>query len=279
MEAVRESATNRRLTEFCIQLLNRSDWLVAKKLFDMNDGRRLLIGSLLLFFFSLSYEHLSSEPLKNPLSVTTSLPHHFLIWKYLCMFLCLPAGGRSYRKTSAAATAVTQKPPMGRRDASTPPPPPAGPPAVAVVRRSQVCLSTFYKECSETAEPDWPAERNGRWAGPRNAAARNKDVDENSNEVMSPGRAGLAGKLQQLLTPTRHRVSVRRAASVDDRRRGGGGTAARRQSRKVAETLLKAKDRLVNATSEVPHSPHLPFLVFASNIFYDVTVGLFISLK
>ncbi|XP_075901883.1 DENN domain-containing protein 4B isoform X4 [Nelusetta ayraudi] len=165
-------------------------------------------------------------------------------------------GGRSYRKTAAA---VTQKPPLGRRDVPTPPPPPAtlGPPAGAVVRRSQVCLSTFYKECSESAEPeaDWPREeRNGRWAGPRAAAGatagRSKDVDENSNEVASPGRAGLAGKLQQLLTPTRHRASVRRAASVDDRWRGGGGAAARRQSRKVAETLLKAKERLVNATSE-----------------------------
>lgn len=122
------------------------------------------------------------------------------------------------------------------------------------MRRSQVCLSTFYKDCSESAEPeaDWPREeRNGRWAGHRATSSRNKDVDENSNEVASPGRAGLAGKLQQLLTPTRHRASVRRAASVDDRRRGGA--AARRQSRKVAETLLKAKERLVNATSEVSY--------------------------
>lgn len=83
-------------------------------------------------------------------------------------------------------------------------------------------------------------------------------MDENSNHVASPSRGGLAGKLQQLLTPTRHRVSVRRAASVDDRRPGGGGAIGRRvsdqrQSRKaqVAETLLKAKERLVNATSEV----------------------------
>lgn len=82
-------------------------------------------------------------------------------------------------------------------------------------------------------------------------------MDENDNNVSSPSRGGLAGKLQQLLTPTRHRVSVRRAASVDDRRPGGGASGRRvseqRQSRKaqVAETLLKAKDRLVNATSEV----------------------------
>lgn len=97
-----------------------------------------------------------------------------------------------------------------------------------------------------------------RPAGPRDSASRNKVVDENYNNVSSPSRGGLAGKLQQLLTPTRHRVSVRRAASVDDRRPGGGGGIGRRvseqrQSRKaqVAETLLKAKDRLVSATSEV----------------------------
>ena len=93
--------------------------------------------------------------------------------------------------------------------------------------------------------------------GPRDTASK-KTLDENYNHVASPSRGGLAGKLQQLLTPTRHRTSVRRAASVDDRRAGAGGPGVRRiseqrQSRKaqVAETLLKAKDRLYNATSEV----------------------------
>lgn len=98
-----------------------------------------------------------------------------------------------------------------------------------------------------------------RPVGTRDPSGRNKGVDENYNNVSSPSRAGLAGKLQQLLTPTKHRVSVRRAASVDDRHtRGGGGGIGRRvseqrQSRKsqVAETLLKAKDKLVSATSEV----------------------------
>uniref|UniRef100_A0A4W6DE17 DENN domain containing 4B n=1 Tax=Lates calcarifer TaxID=8187 RepID=A0A4W6DE17_LATCA len=87
----------------------------------------------------------------------------------------------------------------------------------------------------------------GSPAGVRDSAGRNKAVDENDNNVSSPSRGGLAGKLQQLLTPTRHRVSVRRAASVDDRRPGGGGggvgrrVSEQRQSRKaqVAETLLK----------------------------------------
>uniref|UniRef100_A0A8C5E4K3 DENN/MADD domain containing 4B n=1 Tax=Gouania willdenowi TaxID=441366 RepID=A0A8C5E4K3_GOUWI len=83
----------------------------------------------------------------------------------------------------------------------------------------------------------------------RPSGTRDKAVDENSNTVASPSR-GLAGKLQQLLTPSRHRATPRRAASV-------GGASRRmseqRLSRKaqVAETLLKAKDRLVNATSEV----------------------------
>ncbi|XP_068425488.1 DENN domain-containing protein 4B isoform X2 [Clinocottus analis] len=142
------------------------------------------------------------------------------------------------------------KPPMGRG-------PPAAPPAGLLVQRSQVCLSTFYKDCAEQ-EPDCgcqPAARDGRPAGTRNSAGRNKAVDENSNNVSSPSRGGLAGKLQQLLTPTRHRGSVRRAASVDDRRGGGGGgrrVSEQRPSRKaqVAETLLRAKERLVSATSE-----------------------------
>uniref|UniRef100_A0A8D3C010 DENN domain containing 4B n=1 Tax=Scophthalmus maximus TaxID=52904 RepID=A0A8D3C010_SCOMX len=173
------------------------------------------------------------------------------------------------RNTATDGDAVSCKPPLGLRDASSaaamPPAPPSG---GALVRRSQVCLSNFYRECTESADSDPDcgcqlAERDGRPVGVRDPA-----VDENYNNVSTPSRGGLAGKLQQLLTPTRHRVSVRRAASVDDRRRGrggggagagagggggiGGGVSEQRQSRKaqVAETLLKAKDRLVNATSE-----------------------------
>uniref|UniRef100_A0A4W4G6W2 DENN/MADD domain containing 4B n=1 Tax=Electrophorus electricus TaxID=8005 RepID=A0A4W4G6W2_ELEEL len=88
-----------------------------------------------------------------------------------------------------------------------------------------------------------------------------KVVDENYNNVSSPSR-GLAGKLQQLLTPTRHRASARRAASMDDRRPGANGpsrkTSEQRSSRKVqvAESLLKAKERLYNATSEVRSRQH-----------------------
>uniref|UniRef100_A0A8C1V6C1 DENN/MADD domain containing 4B n=1 Tax=Cyprinus carpio TaxID=7962 RepID=A0A8C1V6C1_CYPCA len=71
-----------------------------------------------------------------------------------------------------------------------------------------------------------------------------KSVDENYNNVSSPSR-GLAGKLQQLLTPTRNRASVRRAASVGDRRPGANGhlhrTSEQKQSRKsqMTESLLK----------------------------------------
>ncbi|XP_041843646.1 DENN domain-containing protein 4B-like isoform X2 [Melanotaenia boesemani] len=152
------------------------------------------------------------------------------------------------------------KPPLGRRDTSTPPP---ATPGGLVVRRSQVCLSNFHNECTESAdmEADYrchPASRDGRPAGARDSAHRNKVVDENCNNVSSPSRGGLAGKLQQLLTPTKHRTSSRRAASVDDRRPGGGGggigrrVSDQRHSRKshVAETLLKAKEKLVNANSE-----------------------------
>ncbi|KAJ3597961.1 hypothetical protein NHX12_001476 [Muraenolepis orangiensis] len=143
---------------------------------------------------------------------------------------------------------------------------PPMPPAGVLVQRSQVCLSTFHKENSEAETSDasdcsWqPAERDGRSGPTRDpSGGRTRTLDENSNNVASPCRGGLAGKLQQLLTPTRHRSSVRRAASVDDRRAGGGGAglggrrvSEQRQSRKaqVAETLLRAKERLVNATSE-----------------------------
>nr|XP_040021189.1 DENN domain-containing protein 4B-like isoform X1 [Gasterosteus aculeatus aculeatus]XP_040021190.1 DENN domain-containing protein 4B-like isoform X1 [Gasterosteus aculeatus aculeatus] len=159
--------------------------------------------------------------------------------------------------TNGCSDSASCKPPMGLSNTSTPS---IAPPGGLLVRRSQVCLSTFYKECAESAEsePDCscqPAKRDGRPAGTRDSASRNKVVDENYNNV-SPSRGGLAGKLQQLLTPTRHRTSGRRAASVDDRRPGGGAIGRRvseqRQSRKaqVAETLLKAKERLVSATSE-----------------------------
>ncbi|XP_061088758.1 DENN domain-containing protein 4B-like isoform X2 [Conger conger] len=164
-------------------------------------------------------------------------------------------------KNRCADDPAARKPPAGPRDTATPP---LLPPTGTVVRRSEVCLSTFYRDCAETpdCEPDYicePGERDsspsGRAAGARETLSR-KAVDENCNNVSSPSR-GLAGKLQQLLTPTRHRASVRRAASVDDRRSAGGGLPARRvseqrQSRKaqVAESLLKAKERLYNATSE-----------------------------
>ncbi|KAJ8398464.1 hypothetical protein AAFF_G00427190 [Aldrovandia affinis] len=156
---------------------------------------------------------------------------------------------------------AARKPPAGPRDAVTPP---LLPPSGGFVRRSDVCLSTFYRDCAEMpdSEPDCvcqPRERDGspsgRTVGAREMLGR-KAVDENCNNVPSPSR-GLAGKLQQLLTPTRHRASVRRAASMDDRRSGSGSVPGRRvseqrQSRKaqVAESLLKARERLYNATSE-----------------------------
>ncbi|XP_028836616.1 DENN domain-containing protein 4B isoform X2 [Denticeps clupeoides] len=154
--------------------------------------------------------------------------------------------------------AASRKPPVGPRDSGTPPMRPA---SVALVRRSDVCLSTFYKDYAETAdsEPDCrcqPLERVSRQENAKESLSRK--VDENSNNVSSPSRR-LAGKIQQFLTPTRHRASVRRAASVDDRKPAGGsgGSGSRRvseqrQSRKaqMTETLLKAKERLVTATSE-----------------------------
>ncbi|XP_037532427.1 DENN domain-containing protein 4B [Nematolebias whitei] len=177
-------------------------------------------------------------------------------------------------KMNGCGDPVSQKPPLGQRNVSAPP---LVPLCGVVVPRSQVCLSTFYSECAESADSELdcsypPEDRDGRservtdsaHRNPRServtdSAHRNKTVDENSNNVSSPSRGGLTGKLQQLLTPTRLRASSRRAVSMDNRRSGGaggGGTGRRiseqRQSRKsqVTETLLKAKERLANATSE-----------------------------
>uniref|UniRef100_A0A8C2ID87 DENN/MADD domain containing 4B n=1 Tax=Cyprinus carpio TaxID=7962 RepID=A0A8C2ID87_CYPCA len=151
--------------------------------------------------------------------------------------------------TAAQATAASRKPPAGRRNTLSPPAP-------VLVRRSDVCLSTFYTDCAETADADCRGqpERDSRSVEVRETLNR-KSVDENYNNVSSPSRS-LAGKLQQLLTPTRNRASVRRAASVGDRRPGANGhlhrTSEQKQSRKsqMTESLLKAKERLYNATSE-----------------------------
>ncbi|KAF7226427.1 DENN domain-containing protein 4B isoform X1 [Nothobranchius furzeri] len=174
-------------------------------------------------------------------------------------------GTRTSQRTASSHTgtngaSASRRPPLARRDTSSPSPAVLG---GTLVQRSQVCLSTFYTECAESADSELdcrcqPETRGSRSEGTRDSTSRNKVVDENYNNVASPSRGGLAGKLQQLLTPTRHRASARRAASVDNRRPGGGGgrigrrVSEQRQTKKshVAETLLKAKDRLVNATSE-----------------------------
>ncbi|KAJ7985587.1 hypothetical protein DPEC_G00353620 [Dallia pectoralis] len=168
---------------------------------------------------------------------------------------------KSKRKTllrnsgaNGSSEPVSHTPPVSPRGTTTPSPVPSD---GVLVRRDQVCLSTFYKDCAETADSESDCscqsrERDSRPPGPRHTASRK---DENCNNVSSPSRGGLAGKLQQLLTPTR--VSMRRATSVDARRSGGQGrpgskVSERKPSRKsqVGETLLKAKERLYNATSE-----------------------------
>lgn len=161
-----------------------------------------------------------------------------------------PTGSKLMLKKAgdASADAGSRKPPAGRRDTLSPPAP-------VLVRRSDVCLSTFYRDCAEPADADCrnqPVERDSRSVEVKETLNR-MSVDENYNTVSSPSR-GLAGKLQQLLTPTRNRASVRRAASVDDRRANGNTrrTHEQKPSRKsqMAESLLKAKERLYNATSE-----------------------------
>ncbi|XP_052435187.1 DENN domain-containing protein 4B [Carassius gibelio] len=149
-------------------------------------------------------------------------------------------------KLKLSKKAAAQKPPAGRRHTLSPP--------AVLVRRSDVCLSTFYRDCAESADADTDCrsrpERDSRSVEVRETPNR-KSVDENYNNVSSPSR-GLAGKLQQLLTPTRNRSAARRAASVDDRRPGANRYSRQKPSRKsqMTESLLKAKERLYNATSE-----------------------------
>ncbi|XP_016354956.1 DENN domain-containing protein 4B-like [Sinocyclocheilus anshuiensis] len=48
---------------------------------------------------------------------------------------------------AAGADAASRKPPAGRRNTLSPPAP-------VLVRRSDVCLSTFYRDCAENADAD-----------------------------------------------------------------------------------------------------------------------------
>uniref|UniRef100_A0A8C6L8W1 DENN domain containing 4B n=1 Tax=Nothobranchius furzeri TaxID=105023 RepID=A0A8C6L8W1_NOTFU len=123
----------------------------------------------------------------------------------------------------------------------------------AKLRNVVLAVAQFRRPIRRRQKSDSMGSRGGhllpncRSEGTRDSTSRNKVVDENYNNVASPSRGGLAGKLQQLLTPTRHRASARRAASVDNRRPGGGGgrigrrVSEQRQTKKshVAETLLK----------------------------------------
>ncbi|XP_077432016.1 DENN domain-containing protein 4B isoform X2 [Vanacampus margaritifer] len=167
-------------------------------------------------------------------------------------------------RTPAQSANATNDRKWSRRDGvfrKPPLVPPAAPPGGVLVRRSDICLSSFYADAAENDNEDAGGWQAAASSGRGASACEASSVDENDNKVSPPGR-GLAGRLQQLLTPTRHRAAVRRAASVDERRAGAGGrgpaaTSARRvseqrRSRKsqVAETLLKAKERLANAASE-----------------------------
>lgn len=62
----------------------------------------------------------------------------------------------------ANGDAVHCKPPLGRREVSAPP---TAPPGGAVVRRSEVCLSTFYAEADLDCSCD-PEDRPSRWVSP-----------------------------------------------------------------------------------------------------------------
>uniref|UniRef100_A0A3B5N1R8 UDENN domain-containing protein n=1 Tax=Xiphophorus couchianus TaxID=32473 RepID=A0A3B5N1R8_9TELE len=104
----------------------------------------------------------------------------------------------------------------------------------SVGSRGQLSRSS---SCRINASPLYDSRSDCRSDRSGNSGGKNKarTVDENSNHVSSPSRGGLAGKLQQLLTPTKNRASVRRAASVENRWSGGGigrKVSDQRQSRK-----------------------------------------------
>ncbi|KAK6471464.1 DENN domain-containing protein 4B-like [Huso huso] len=134
------------------------------------------------------------------------------------------------------------------------------PPSGRMLQRSEVCLSTFSRDFAETegrersysCQPGDPGKQGGRRHLLERESGRGgrgkKAVDENCNHVPSPGR-GLAGKLQKLLSPTKHRGTVCLTASMEDRQHSG---SEHRQSRRghVTDKLLRAKERLSTAASE-----------------------------
>ncbi|XP_061552933.1 DENN domain-containing protein 4B-like isoform X4 [Phycodurus eques] len=168
----------------------------------------------------------------------------------------------SIKTPAQPANASNRK--LGHQDRVSTKPPLAPPPSGVPVRRSDVCLSSFYADDNEDEYDGGCEAAAAAWSG-RATGAGAAPVDENDNKVSPPGR-GLAGRLQRLLTPTRHRAGARRAASVDERRAGAGGRGSagasgrrvseQRRSGKsqVAETL-PGKERLANANSESSLSP------------------------
>ncbi len=74
----------------------------------------------------------------------------FVLQGLISVFVCL---SELKLKTAAAqtasdgASAASRKPPAGRRDTLSPPAP-------VLVRRSDVCLSTFYRDCAENTDAD-----------------------------------------------------------------------------------------------------------------------------
>uniref|UniRef100_A0A8C7FWM2 DENN domain containing 4B n=1 Tax=Oncorhynchus kisutch TaxID=8019 RepID=A0A8C7FWM2_ONCKI len=108
----------------------------------------------------------------------------------------------------------------------------------------RICLPFLCSQC--------------RPPGPRDTVSR-KAVDENYNNVSPPSRGSLAGKLQQLLTPTRHRVSGRRATSVDARRSGGENGPVRRVSEQRLSRKAQVSSLSVGSDVDLPETTNLAF--------------------
>ncbi len=66
------------------------------------------------------------------------------------------------------ASAASRKPPAGRRQTLSPPA------AAVLVRRSDVCLSTFSRDCAESTDADADADADGRCQTGRDSRCTNK---------------------------------------------------------------------------------------------------------
>lgn len=221
-------------------LIRQSSWSGLSE----SSSHESLTGSLVK---SSSLSSMKAGPDRKPRPLPGP-PQPCHLWPRPLTLSFLSSVGRPCRKTIPGANGgdgVSRKPPMGRREASTPPPAPP-PPAGALVRRSQVCLSTFYRDCGELAdsEPDCSTplrERDGRsgskvtagWGAlvtalsPQSGESRGRELQQRGvARAGGPGgEAAAAAHAHQTHVRTPRRQRGRPAGAGG--RRGGRGRRAK----------------------------------------------------